>query len=560
MRILALFLSVTSLAAFASDLSAQKPNALSSAEKKTQAEAAVRRLESGKPGVWNLREQIEIFKSLAVADRVDKRNASVRWTGKLRVPADGSYVFEQVRSGFGGSRAILFLDGKQVLNSRPTEGDTATYRSQPIPLTSGKAIDFRLDFVHDSPNLGDFPVAVLTWESEVLDKQIIPASAFQFADGKNSGLRAEYFADAQWVRRIADRTDEAVDFIWDKEPMENGFSAARRKVAKSGFAKMTNDSFLTAIDPVESEIFAREYVPQLLAGLSASERMVLVDALTRHPKLLRGLPLPSLVLSLQSLGLLDDAKLLPLLAAWAGVNPQPRSVPGSYIRGVGSYVTANVEPYNRIGRVFRQIDSVDFDEILENSCVLPSGECNLSMTYILINAGKSNGRIADVMKAIDAKLSDGQIAGDSKMTWYLAKAYAKEVGLSQMVRPGRGLTELREAFASAESDEYRFWAMQELVARLITLGSKAEVQSLVDSLNNQFPEPEKQELMARWLATNAELADVYHEQQQQSRKKAFIGFSSELNRRGNRMTQAGHSDAARELKRKAADFAESTGH
>jgi hypothetical protein len=211
-------------------------------------------------------------------------------------------------------------------------------------------------------------------------------------------------------------------------------------------------------------------------------------------------------------------------------------------------VTANVEPFRRIARASRLID---FDEALEESCTLPSGECNLTMIYILTNAGKSNGKVADVIQKIDDVLADEEIQGDVRMTWLLAKAYAVEVGLSQIVRPGRGLEELREAFSSAESNEYRFWALQEIVARLMTVERNDEAQSLIDSLKNQFSEPEKQESMTGWLTVGEELKPLYQERQQQSRNNSLTGLVTELNRRGDQMLNSGDTTAAAELKRRA---------
>lgn len=284
--------------------------------------------------------------------------------------------------------------------------------------------------------------------------------------------------------------------------------------------------------------------------MTAGERIVFIDVLARYPNLLRGMPLADLVVPIQSLDLLDDAKHTSFLLAWAEVNPHMRCVPGSYIRGFGTYVTANVESFSRIAQACRQID---FNEALEESCTLPSGDCNLTMVYILINAGKLNGNVVDVIQKIDDMLADGEVQGDARMTWYLAKAYAIEVGISQITRPGRGLEELREAFSSAESDEYRFWALQEVVARLITIERNDEAESLITSLKNQFTESEQQEAMAGWLAVGRELIPLYQARQQQSRNNSLTNLATELSRRGDQMMNSGDTNAAAGLKRRASD-------
>jgi hypothetical protein len=514
-----------------------------------RAHAAQRQWESSRAKQLSLREQMDVLKSLDVADKMDKRQVSIRWTGRLKAPADGTYTFDQVSSLSGSSRVRLWLNEVLVLDSVSADKASPSYQSQPVSLTSGKPVNFRMDFVHHSASPGNFPVAILTWKSDVLDKQIIPATAFLRPDGRNAGLRGEYFVDANWGRRVSERVDEAVDFIWDRAPVENGFFTTRREIVKSCLSRLMNPAFLATMEANEAEIYAKEYIPYLIAGMSASERMAFVDALTRQPNLLRGMPLTDLALPLQTLDLLDEEKHVSFLLAWAGVNPQMRSVPGSYIQGFGSYVTANVEPFSRIARACRKIE---FAETLDVSCILPSGECNLTLIYVLINVGKSNGKIVDVLKKINTILADKEIQGNTRMTWLLAKAYAKEVGISQITRPGRGLPELREAFSAAESAEYRFWALQELVARLVTIGSSDEARSLIDSVKNQFPEQEKQEAMTRWLATGEDLARQYQSQQRQSRNRSLTNLSTELNRRGDQMMRTGNMDAARELKNRAA--------
>jgi hypothetical protein len=502
-----------------------------------------------------INEMVQVLTSLnSVPDRIDRRKMSIRWTGKLRVPAGGNYVFEQLMSSRNGSRMALWINNNLVLDTRQVGGVTRNIqnRSQPVPITSGEVVDFRLDFVHDSPNVNDFPVAVLTWESEVLERQIVPSIAFSLPDGNRSGLRGEYYADTTWGRRIADRTDENVDFIWESVPVENGFSSECRRIISANFSRVTNDSFLASLVSDGTETVHKEFMPQLFSGMTASGRLVFADAILKQPDVLKGVSLRDIVSPIRTVGILSRGKQIDLFLAWTKVNPQPRSLPGSYISGFGSYVTKNVSLFEQIGESLGQGRS--FADIMgenETLFVLPNGECNLAVIYAFINSGKSNGYILSVVRAIDMALESEENEGDIRMTWLLARAYAKEVGLSQLTKPGRGLPELRLALAEAESSEYRFWAFQEIVARLITLDRTEEARSLILSFRDQFPDRTKQALIDQWLEEGERLSRIYMENRQETMIGTLRMFSDEMNRRGDRALQSGDTDATREFRSRA---------
>jgi hypothetical protein len=167
----------------------------------------------------------------SVDRKLDKKAMSVRWTGKIQVPATGNYVFQQVSSLYGNSKVKLWIDGQLVLDTHGKNNRNSFPESNTVPLTAGKPSDFRLEFSHRNFGKRDFPIAALTWKSEVLDRQIIPPAAFIVTKG-SAGLNGEYFADENFKRKAFTRVDESVEFIWDQGSVEKHFAAESRKTMK----------------------------------------------------------------------------------------------------------------------------------------------------------------------------------------------------------------------------------------------------------------------------------------------------------------------------------------
>jgi hypothetical protein len=100
-------------------------------------------------------EHIELLSYLKASDWLDKKDMSVRWTGKIIAPASGQYVFEQLRTYTNGTMK-LWIDGKLVMDTKITvtnEGDGTpntnaeeiSFRSIPVVLEAGTPTNFILE-------------------------------------------------------------------------------------------------------------------------------------------------------------------------------------------------------------------------------------------------------------------------------------------------------------------------------------------------------------------------------------------------------------------------------
>lgn len=88
----------------------------------------------------------------------------VRWTGKIRIPADGKYTF--FLESDDGSR--LFIDGKPVVDNGGTHEMTEV--SGDAELKAGDH-ELKVEFFDEEQDAG----CKLSWKSGKIEKQIVPA-------------------------------------------------------------------------------------------------------------------------------------------------------------------------------------------------------------------------------------------------------------------------------------------------------------------------------------------------------------------------------------------------
>ncbi len=158
--------------------------------KKDGADAAAPKQDAIKPGLvaeyWDIGEELDAFpdvsekkpkltrveKAVEIDSTDDEFNGSglsehfaVRWSGLIRIPADGAYTFA-TESDDGST---LYIDGKVIVDN----GGLHAMEEQTgdIDLKKGDH-EIRLDFFENGGGAG----CKLSWESKEIDRQIIPAS------------------------------------------------------------------------------------------------------------------------------------------------------------------------------------------------------------------------------------------------------------------------------------------------------------------------------------------------------------------------------------------------
>lgn len=102
--------------------------------------------------------------------QVGKDDFSVRWAGKVTVPATGRYSF--YASTDDGVR--LWIDGRLLINQWAAKSHQVEFQAS-IDLTAGEHHDIRMDYFER----GGQAYARLAWSGPGLAKQIVPTSAFE---------------------------------------------------------------------------------------------------------------------------------------------------------------------------------------------------------------------------------------------------------------------------------------------------------------------------------------------------------------------------------------------
>ena len=497
-------------------------------------------------------------------DQVDPKCVSIRWTGVLRAPADGTYRFEQTRTYYSDGKMKLWIDDQVVLDSPGVRHEEDCYCeiqpevaqekfvSSPVALRAGEAVDFRLEYVHDMTGAKlrgiypmGFPVAVLTWESDLVERQVVPQNAFTppagFAEPGEKGLKGEYFADAAFGEKKATRLDPAIDFAWQRRsPVLAKYAAQREALAGSLAPRLTSPTYLAsrAADAKGAVPFVRESLCNAMEGLPPTQRLAVAGALAEQPDLLKHLWYSDVRRLLDTIYMLPGKGHLELLAAWSETRAHPRMQvvrfagwsEGSFPRG--SYERVNYQKPWELGRLFCRAYFDDCETIWRDHLDMPNGECDIRLVHVTAFATKltrgKNGRIREVL---DERLADEELTGDRRVTWLLARAFAEEVAIARKARPGRGNRYLEEALAAAETPEYRFWALQELVARLAACNHCQEAVSLIESVQGQFTDAGHKKQIAAWLKRIDAMPAYYAGLENKVRQSSIDAYRAEMGRR-----------------------------
>ena len=502
-------------------------------------------------------DQFELHEGLS-ADTLDRRQMSVRWTGFLISPSTASYTLSQVQqySQAGESIIKVWLNGELALDSTPQEGaaEEARFRSKPISLEANQPVDLRVELTHNvqhEPYYSDgVPMAVLTWQATNVPRQIIPASAYSppagFGDGATQGLKGEYFSDTNFTQPNSTRLDGGLDFVWAWRPVCGEHSAKQSEIVAACRAKMLDELFLTDLD---NESDRREFFDspgwRFCHYLPLSDRKQYIERLTQYPDLLGAMSSYNMGKLFETVYMLPGKEHLDLLQAWCEAKPQPRYeigiLPGS---GEGFYETINTEFYWLIGNFLQGPYWSDVETLWADHLRLPNGECNLRIArataYAAFHATKSD----QIRERLQQGASEPGLGGDQRATWLLAKGFAEEVMVAGSPQPMRAIDFVEEASLVAESEDYRFWALQELVARLGSVGETERASQLVDEKGGAFTSAQHQQEMQRWRDELTTVASVYTERENTPDTTSLESYIAELERRLAKANERGDTSRA----------------
>jgi hypothetical protein len=164
-------------------------------------------IRSGVPAGSTARMLAEPGKAYAVylgpAAPINGDKFSVRWTGRLRVPRSGDYIFYTTSND--GAR--LTIDGQVVIDDWVAHSKKEMIGK--INLKTGRAVSIIVEYYQ----LGGEAQMQLSWQPPRLPRSIIPVNML-FNNRNTPGLQAEYFVGENFNRLGFARIDPVINFDW----------------------------------------------------------------------------------------------------------------------------------------------------------------------------------------------------------------------------------------------------------------------------------------------------------------------------------------------------------
>lgn len=480
--------------------------------------------------------QLGYLMSKVSARRINPKKFSVRWTGKITAPTTGNYTFEQLKERISDGALKLKINNQMVMDSTPVRGEAAEaraarYKSQPVMMTAGQAVEFQAEFIYRQrggliSSRPRFPMAVLLWESSQLQKQIVPTVAFSppagFEEANAKGLKGEYYLwknavkddpktedvdestpSDKWAKLLGTRLDPGIQMIWQNSRIYGRHDAQQRAIAKIAIPKILDASFLTSLEEMpmkKAGITFSNAAINMMHQMTPAQRIEFMQNLTDRPIVLKMLTRTGMFRLCSYAYMLPSRPHYELIGAWADAKRDPRTRASDHMGwDRWGYLGRNVGTYINLGRLltaeYKDGTLMLWDEHLERE----SGHCNLVVVKIT-NYSSTAGGFGNLFRTmLDLRLKDDSLTGDQRSTWLVARAIAEEPnGGGGPTRLERAYPYLKEALQVAESDTYRFKAFNELVTRYITMNQLSVARRMIAEYSPQFTSKAQQHLIKGW--------------------------------------------------------------
>ena len=474
------------------------------------------RAESGDWKSLTLQQQVELVGSLS-QDQVSRSHMGARWTGSIKAPRNGSYTFYLPPGGALKPKYQLWIDDDLVLDST-TQNRAATqlFVSKPVSLEKGNPVSIRLE-VSDllvltvsagRPARYGWLAAGLLWKptKDSGSPQLVPSAALippeDFETESSSGLKGEYFKEKGMSTLVAERLDSSLEFLWSGAPVVPVNKEKYSEVLEHcvGSLMRGNGRIGTASATDRHNFVIDTYLP-LLDLLPISTRADLLERLISRKRLLSATSTATMARLIKSTRYLPGDSHLDLLIAWSQLRPQPRFQPGNPRVGMKKDLKAiksgpTEVPFASNWSYFRAMGrhlQGDIETLINEHLERPDGECNLPVAYICAFAPSSQSR--QLIDRLDTKLAEKSLVGDQRVTWLIARSFAAEVAITRKPLLLRGKEYLQEASLVAESKDYKFWALQEMMARYSALGDQAHLEPMLARQKGRFSEADQVEMM-----------------------------------------------------------------
>ena len=421
-----------------------------------------------------------LFSQIEQVDRqeIGQQEFSVRWTGSVRAPSDGTYTFSicplDLNYAHGGTfreqTMSIWVGDEQILDST-TGGWTS--RATPVALSAAQPAPLRVELSYACTSQGvidDRPaVAMLYWEGPGLEKQLVPASALTTPDGSHSGLSGAYVLKTAGQEENVTRVDAQINFIWFHQCfVVSQRDALRKSLADQLFAVAASAETLATWEQDEQSNPERWQAHwAFLEALDVARQQQWTAVLLAHPALVADCPNWAIANLYSRCRIGAPEESVAVVGLWAQTHADQGPVLDV------DYFAANRGVYRELARKLGSQYAPHLEALQQEYLVLADGRCSLPVAYICAYGYWDQGRIEQWIDQLEARLANEELTGDARVNWLLARAQAEEIRTSPAYQywftqdrfvAGRGWIE--EATLEAESEPARLRAFQELAGRL----------------------------------------------------------------------------------------------
>lgn len=501
-----------------------------------------------------------------------RKEFSVTWSGQLTPPLSGAYRFSvspinvnRLGRDSVKHRIRVSIANDEVLDTtpepanseatpqrvgrrrpQPLAGNQWQPHGKPVELAAGRPvpIEVTLEYSCATPDENNPPSALLFWEGPALEREIIREQFLTGPDG-NGGLKTEYRWTSNGEDRIVLHESPNVEVVWlspaNVAPLN---PVLVKRLSDQLFELSTNSNYLDRCRSGQERHCYFEN-PSGAATLTCRQRQEFLSQIVSRPVLLDRIERELIARVYRDFRYGAEEPALDLVGQWmqshADIEPEITL----------DFFRINRQPFWELGGLIGGQLPEHWEALQLRYLEMEDGRCVLPVAYALSYGSVAKDRTLpqhsergrqlasawlDWLDVLKGKLDDGEIAGDERVNWLLARAQAAELGAGKSGPESftmdyliAGADWLQEAELVVESDRVKNRVLLERIARMASLREWEPVQDLLKSSSSPA-EP----AWSNRIAELQEEARIAAAQQQAASKAAFVG---ELQRRLERATQ-----------------------
>lgn len=462
---------------------------------------------------------------------------SVVWTGSLRAPRSGDYVFSLGPNNVNSKWRTFFLqtdwtvsiDGAQVLRATP---ESWANESAAVRLTGDQPVQFRAVANFKASRPVDRALhAMLYWRGPGISTSIVPSNVLTTPDGSSSGLLGEYHVTLENNKtpQTISRIDPTIDFNWTSgRIIVPQYAKQRQRLVNYYWDRFMAPEFLASCaDGKAQHPFL--YQPLVMAEcLTTAQRQTFLKEVLERRSLLSQLDAKQATAVYTAFRFGAQEPALETLGTWmqlhADVEPEITS----------EFYEKNRSFYRKLTLYLVWQNPNQYRVIQDRYFEMPDGRCCLPAAYTLAYCHLVQGKIEDWNDFLEGKLKDKTMTGERRVNWLIARAQAKELLHSSSDRhetspeePLAGLNWLTEAHLVTQDNTTQARIYREEIARMVATNHQRNAEKLLSAVKGKVS---PQEFKA-WNSKSETALKAWRDRRQKDDAAALMDYQTTLSAR-----------------------------